>query len=47
LRRRIWISRFDATYVRREVVEGRGNRLDDAVGLAEKLVIMHELVKKM
>jgi hypothetical protein len=43
----MWMSRFDATYVRRGVVEGRGNRLGDAVGLAEKLVIMRELVKKM
>jgi hypothetical protein len=43
----MWISRFDAPYVRRGVVEGRGNRLDDAVGLAEKLVIMHELVEKI
>lgn len=29
------------------VVEGRGNCLGDAMGLAEKLVIMRELVKKM
>jgi hypothetical protein len=42
----MWMSRFDATYVQRGVVERRGNRLDDAVGLAEKLVIMYELVKK-
>ena len=43
----MWISRFNATYVRRGVIEGRGNCLDDAIGLAEKLVIMHELVKKI
>ena len=41
------MSRFNATCMWRGVVEGRGNRLDDTVGLAEKLVIMHELVKKM
>ena len=41
------MSRFDVTYMQQGVVEGRGNRLDDAIGLAEKLVIMHELVKKM
>ena len=41
------MSRFDVMYVQRGVVEGRGNRLDDAVGLVEKLVIMHKLVKKM
>ena len=41
------MSMFDVTYVQQGVVEGRGNRLDDAVGLAGKLVIMRELVKKM
>lgn len=41
------MSKFDATYVQRGVVEKRGNYLNDAVELAEKLVIMHELVKKM
>ena len=41
------MSRFNATYVQRGLIEGRGNRLDDAIGLAEKLVIIHELVKKM
>jgi hypothetical protein len=43
----MWTSRYDATYVRRGVIEGRGNRLNDATGLAEKLVITRELVKKI
>jgi hypothetical protein len=41
------MSRCDATYVRRGVIERRGNRLGGAVGLVGKLVIMRELVKKM
>jgi hypothetical protein len=47
LRRKIWISRYNATYVRRGVVEGRGNRLGGVIGLAEKLVIIRELVKNI
>jgi hypothetical protein len=43
----MWMSRCDATYVRRGVVEGRGNCLGGAVGPAKKLVIMRELVKKI
>jgi hypothetical protein len=41
------MSRCDAIYVRQGVVEGRGNRLGGVVGLAEKLVIIRELVKKI
>ena len=41
------MSRCNAMYTRRGLVVGRGNRLGDGVGLAEKLVIMRELVKKM
>jgi hypothetical protein len=43
----MWMSKFDATNVRRGVVERRGNRLDGAVEPAEKLVIIRELVKKI
>jgi hypothetical protein len=35
------------TYIRRGVVEGRGNYLGGAIRLAEKLVIIRELVKKI
>ena len=41
------MSRYDATYVRRGVFERRGNRLGSIIELAEKLVIMRELVKKL
>jgi hypothetical protein len=41
------MSRYDATYVQREVIGRRGNRLRDAIGLAEKLVIIYELVEKI
>jgi hypothetical protein len=41
------MSKYDATYVRREVVGRRGNRLDDAVEFAKNLVITCELVKKL
>jgi hypothetical protein len=41
------MSKYDATCVKRGVIEGRGNRLGDAVGLAVKLAIIHELVKKI
>jgi len=34
-------------YIRRRVVEERSNRLDDIVGLVEKLIIIYKLVKKM
>jgi hypothetical protein len=34
-------------YVRQGVVEGKGNRLGGAIGLAEKLVTIRELVKKI
>ena len=42
------MSRCDATCVQRggSLKEG-GNRLDGGVALAEKLVIMHELVRKL
>jgi hypothetical protein len=33
--------------MRQGVVERRGNRLNGAVGFAEKLVIIRELVKKI
>jgi hypothetical protein len=33
--------------MRQEVVEGKSNRLGGAIGLAEKLVIIRELVKKI
>ena len=39
------MSRCDATYVQKGVVGTRGNRLDGAVALAERLAIMRELVK--
>jgi hypothetical protein len=41
------MSRYDATYVQREVIERRDNRLRDAIGLTEKLVITYELVEKI
>ncbi len=41
------MSRYDAMYVQWGVVEGRGNHLGGAVEPAEKLVTMHELVKKL
>ena len=41
------MSRYDATCVQRGVFGRRGNRLGGTIGLVEKLVIMHELVKKM
>ena len=41
------MSRCDATCVRRGVVGRRGNHLDGAVALVEKLAIMRELVKKL
>jgi len=43
----MWMSRFNAIYMRQGVVEVRGNRLDNVVGLVEKLVIMRALVKKI
>jgi hypothetical protein len=39
------MSKFDATCVRRGVIESRDNCLDDIVALAEKLAITHELVQ--
>jgi hypothetical protein len=33
--------------MRQGVVEGKGNHLGGAIGLAEKLVIIRELVKKI
>jgi hypothetical protein len=41
------MSSYDATYVRRGVIGRRGNYLDGVIALAEKLVIIHELVKKL
>jgi hypothetical protein len=38
-------SRLDATSALRGVIRRRGNRLRGIVVLAEKQVIMHELVK--
>ena len=43
--RRMWMSRCDTTYVQKGVVRTRGNCLDGAVALAERLAIMRELVK--
>jgi hypothetical protein len=43
----MWMSRCDAMYVRRGVVVRRGSRLGDTVESVEKLVITHELVKKL
>ena len=43
----MWISRYDATCVRRGVFERRGNRLGGAIELTEKLVIIRELIKKL
>jgi hypothetical protein len=47
LRRRIWISRYNAMYIQQEVVEGRSNCLGGVIGLVEKLVTIRELVKKI
>jgi hypothetical protein len=41
------MSRCDAIYMRRGVVEGKDNRLYGTVGSVEKLVIMRELVKRL
>ena len=41
------MSRFDAISALERVVKMRGNRLRDAVVLAERLVIMRELVRKI
>jgi hypothetical protein len=43
----MWMSRYDATYVQREVFGRRGNRLSGAIEPTEKLVIIRELVKKL
>jgi hypothetical protein len=40
------MSTYEATYVLR-VVAGRANGLDGAAALAERLAIMHELVKTL
>jgi hypothetical protein len=45
--RRILTSSYDATYLQRGVTGRRSNYLDRVVALAEKLVIMRELVKKL
>jgi hypothetical protein len=34
-------------YIRQGVIEGRGNRLGGAIGLAEKLITIREFVKKI
>jgi hypothetical protein len=47
LRKRIEISRCNVIYVQQGVVEGKNNRLGGIIGFAEKLVIIHELVKKI
>ena len=41
------MSRCDATYVRRGIVERRGSCLGGIVGSVEKLVRIRELVKKL
>jgi hypothetical protein len=41
------MSKYDATYVKRGVIERRGNRLDGTVELVEKLVTTRELVMKL
>jgi hypothetical protein len=40
-------NRLDATSVLRGEGKMRGNPLGDGVALAERLVIMHELVKRL
>ena len=41
------MSRYDATCVRRGVFGRRGHRLGGAIELAEKLIIIRELIKKL
>jgi hypothetical protein len=41
------MSRFDAISALEGLIEARGIRLRDVVVLVERLVIMHELVKKL
>lgn len=41
------MSRFNVTSALEEEIKVRGNRLYDTVALAERLVIMHELVKRL
>ena len=41
------MSRFNMTYMWKGVLRRRGNCLGGTVGLVEKLVIMHKLVKKI
>jgi len=41
------MSRFDATSALEGLIEARGIQLHDAVVLAERLVIMRELVKRL
>ena len=41
------MSRYDVTYVWQGVVRRRGNPLGGTVGSVGKLVIMHELVKRL
>jgi hypothetical protein len=45
--KRRWMSRFDATSALEGLIEAREIRLDDAVALVERLVIMRELVKRL
>jgi hypothetical protein len=40
-----WISRFDVISALGRLFKTRGNRLNGAVAFAERLVIMHKLVK--
>jgi hypothetical protein len=45
--RRRWMSRYDTIGALEGLGKTRDNRLRDAVALAERLVIMRELVKKL